>query len=367
MKTLQNILKWPLARFRRMSKRGKVITLVILALFVVWRINVYKNSGLQVEIKQAHVGQLIESVNASGEISADNAANLAFETAGEVKEVNFQKGDEVKKGDIIARLDTTNLYFTYQQADASLRAAQAVLNYTYDNLQGKENTESYSEISTRTTAETTKDKAYWAYAAAKKALNGAYITAPFDGVVTQFPDNLVPGAYVTLPTTANFQVVDPKTTYFKAEINESDVDKLEVGDEAKVEIDAYPDEEFSGKVKTLNFSSTTTSTGGTAYIAKISIPENKEMKFRLGMNGDVNVIISEKNDVLLVPITAVVEDQDGSFVWINSGGKAKKVKVETGGSSVDEMEIKSGLDEGSNVISRPPTKIKEGSKLKITE
>jgi multidrug resistance efflux pump len=90
-----------------------------------------------------------------------------------------------KKIRVIAKLDTTALFAAYKQADASLRASQAALNYTYDTLQGKENTESFSEISTRTAAETTKDKAYWAFVAASKALEGAYIKAPFDGILTQ--------------------------------------------------------------------------------------------------------------------------------------------------------------------------------------
>jgi RND family efflux transporter MFP subunit len=365
MQSVLNILKWPFAKFSTLSKRGKVITIIVLVLLVLWRVNAYRKSGLQVEETTAHTGTLTESVNASGEVSAKKAANLAFQTAGEVKEVNFQEGDKVQKGNIIAKLDTTNLYLAYLQTDATLRAAQAALNYTYDTLQGKEHTESFSEISTRTTAETTKDRAYWAYAAAQKALEGAYIKAPFDGVVTQIPVDLSAGAYISLPTTANFQVVDPATTYFQAEISESDIHKLKISDEAKIEIDAYPDQEFTGKVETLNFSSTITSTGGTAYIAKVSLPQNNNMMFRLGMNGDVNVIISRKEDVLLVPITAVVEEQDGNYVWVDNHGKAKKVKVETGGSSVDEIEIKSGIDNGTKVVSRPPTKIKEGAKLKV--
>jgi HlyD family secretion protein len=83
------------------------------------------------------------------------------------------------------------------------------------------------------------------------------------------------------------------------------------------------------------------------------------------MNGDVDIIISEKSDVLLVPITAVIEDGDETFVWLVEGGKARKRTVEVGVSSVNETEIIKGLDSGEVVVTRPPIKIEEGSKLKI--
>jgi RND family efflux transporter MFP subunit len=180
------------------------------------------------------------------------------------------------------------------------------------------------------------------------------------------PDNIVPGALVSLPTSAIFQVVAPETIYFEAEVSEVDIYKLKTDAQAEVEIDAYPDEVFNGKVQSYNFSSTTTSTGGTAYKIRVSLPKNEGLKFKIGMNGDVSVIISEKDDVLLVPITSVVEEDDKKYVWLSDDGKAKKVEVKTAASSVDEMEITSGISETEEVVIRPPSKIEEGVKLKIS-
>lgn len=347
-----------------MEKRGKIISIVLLLFFVLWRINVYRNSGLEVNIEKAHFGKLTESVSASGEVSAENSASLAFRTAGEVTEVNFKIGDEVKKGDIIAKLDTTLLYSAYQQADAALRAARASLDSTYDTLQGHENDETFAQISTRTTAETNKDAYYWAFVSASKNLEGAYIRAPFDGILTFVPDNIVPGAYISLPQSAAFQVIGPDSTQFEAEVNEVDINKLTSGSLAQIEIDAYPDEIFEGVVTGYNFTSTTTSTGGTAYKAIITLPENDNLKFKPGMNGDVEITISETEGLLLVPITAIVEDTNNKYVWVSEKGKAKKIEVTTGKSSIDEIEIASGIEEGTKVVSRPPSRIEEGMKLK---
>jgi HlyD family secretion protein len=362
---LINLLKRPINKFRNLSRKGKIVSLVLLGLLVFWRINVARNSGIEVEVSRAAFGTLTESVNASGEIFADKAANLMFLTSGEVKEVNFKEGDQVKKGDVIAKLDTTTLYSNYQIAEATLRAAQANLDSVYDTLQGRENDESYAQISTRTTAETTKDKAYWTFASASKSLEGAFIVAPFDGVVTQVPVDVFPGATAYLPTSAIFQIVDPATTYFRAQVSEADINKLTSGAGAKIEIDAFPDQSFDGKVTGFNISSVTTSTGGTAYIVRVSLPENENSKFKLGMNGDVDIVISQTDHVLLVPITSVVEESSSSYVWIVDNNKAKKAEVETGKSSVDQIEITSGINEGTVVVTRPPSKIEEGKKLKV--
>jgi RND family efflux transporter MFP subunit len=358
-------ITWPIRRFRRFGRVGKVITLVIIALLVYWRYSAYQNGGIEVETAKVGYGKLVESVDASGEVAADKAANLAFQTAGEVEELNFKEGDEVKKGDIIAKLDTTILYDSYLTAEATLRAAQASLDSVYDQVQGHENDETFAQRSTRTTAETTKDKAYWAFVTASKNLNGAYIKAPFDGILTQVPDNIYPGAYVSVPTTATFQVTGPETTYFQAEVNEADIYKFTSGAKADITLDAYPDEILGGQVYGLNFVSVTTSTGGTAYKVQITLPENKDLKYKVGMNGDAEVILTQKDHVLTIPINATVEEGDKTYVWIVENKHTKKAEVETGISSTNDIEVVSGLSENGIVVVRPPNEIQEGSKVKI--
>lgn len=359
-------IAWPIRRFKRMGRVGKIITLLIIVLIVYWRYNAYQNGGIKVETQKVSYGNLIESVDASGEVAADKSANLAFQTAGEVKELNYKEGDTVKKGDIIAKLDTTLLYDSYLTAEATLRASQASLDYVYDQVQGHENDESYSQRDTRTTAETTKDKAYWAFVTAQKNLNGAYIKSPYDGILTQVPDNIYPGAYVSVPSTSTFQVVGPETTYFKADVNEGDIYKFTSGAKADITLDAYPDEVFEGQVYGLNFVSVTTSTGGTAYQVMITLPENDNLKYKVGMNGDAEVILTKKDHILTVPINATVEENDKTYVWKVENRHAKKTEITTGISSTNDIEVLSGLNENDVVIVRPPNSIQEETRVKTS-
>jgi RND family efflux transporter MFP subunit len=361
-----NILFYPFRRFMKLGRRSKIIVLLIIGLMVAWRINAYRNSGLEISVHEVGYGDFIESVNVAGEVTAENSAVLTFNSVGEVAEVNFKEGDSVKKGEIIAKLDTTLLYYNYQTAQASLRSAQASLDNVYDQLQGHEEDESFAQRATRSAAESAKDAAYWSFASASKSLEGAYIKAPFDGILTQTPANIVPGSQISIPSTSVFQIVDPETTYFRCSVNETEINKIKKGVKAEVEIDAYPNEVIEGKVTGFNFASVATTTGGTAYVVRVSLPNN-DIRFKPGMNGDANIIISEKGNVMSVPITAVNEDESETYVWIVEKGRAIRRNVKTGVYSINEVEILSGLEAGESVIVRPPVRIEEGAKLKILE
>ena len=87
-------------------------------------------------------------------------------------------------------------------------------------------------------------------------------------------------------------------------------------------------------------------------------------KFKPGMNGDATFVIGTKENVLLVPATAIVESENKTYIWVvTPKGTADQLEVKTGASSVDETEITEGLADGEKIIVRPPTKIAKGNKV----
>jgi HlyD family secretion protein len=126
-----------------------------------------------------------------------------------------------------------------------------------------------------------------------------------------------------------------------------------------ITLDAYPDQTFQGTVSTIGLVAFTSSTGGNAYHARITLPDNSDQKFRVGMGGDVDIIYNTISQTLKVPSSAVITDTT-NYVWIIQSGRAKQVQVEVGASSADEVEIKSGLTEGDMVITNPPPTLKVG-------
>jgi len=344
--------------------KGRRLFFLILALitFVIVRFMIQGRGAIEVETTKAEKKNITESISASGEISAEKQANITFPSAGKLSFLGVFEGDLVTKGQILASLDKTLLWASYNQAAAELRSAEASLAYTYDTVKGHSTDESFSQRETRTIDEVAKDKAYDAFKAAEYNLRNSTIYAPINGIATNFQEGLAVGVNI-LPTSTILSVVDPTTTYFRAEVNEMDIPKLTVGQKTQLVLDAFPDQTIEGLIKAIDFTTTTTSTGGTAYIVRVTIPNNTN--FRMGMNGDASFIIIQKDAVISIPTTALVEMDGKETVWVIDRGKALKREVRIGSSSVDDVEITSGLTEGEIIVDRPPAKLKEGTKVKI--
>jgi len=92
---------------------------------------------------------------------------------------------------------------------------------------------------------------------------------------------------MVLPGAANLHNCNPDSVYFDAEVEETDLPHVAVGQKVNIKLDAYPDEDFQGLVSTIGVVALYTSTGGNAYHIRISLPKNDNLKFRVGMQGDV--------------------------------------------------------------------------------
>ena len=348
---------------KRINK--KRLLLLLLVIFVVYLVfsNYRSRNTVVVSTDTAKTQDISETINVSGRISAEKRADLNFLTSGEISSIDVQLGDEVKQGQILARINTTILYQAYLQAQDSLRSANATLERVYDDIQGHDDDESFAQREKRTSAETAKNVAYRSLVQAGQNLSNATLRSPFSGIVAYIADGLAPGVFVA-PGTPQVVIVDPETIIFEADVNETNIPKIYPGQKVNVKLDAYPEVNISGEVTRIGVTSVTTSTGGTAYKVQIRIPGDIGDKFKLGMNGDAEFIIDEKSSVLSIPVSALIEESvEEKYVWISDSGSAKKVQVETGISSFNDIQIIKGLEEGQTVIVRPPNNIKDGNKI----
>ncbi len=331
---------------KKLAKKKLLTIVTILGLIFIWLI--LKKPSPKVETFKVARGNIVETISSSGKVDADQKADLTFQSGGRVVWVGVKKGDKVVKWQGIASLDTVALNAVYQQALNNYRALEAAAQKAEDDVKNHAADETFAQKATRMAAQVARDNAYDSVKAAEQALKFAVIVAPFDGIITQ-ANPAYPGINVT-PVSAIYSIVNPKTLYFSTEVNEIDVAKIKVGQKVKLTLDAFPEVEFESTVERIDFASVITSTGGTAYKVKINLAKDRDREFRLGMNGDAEIIISSLENVLFVPPEAVVESNEGNFVWVvESNKKVRKTKVETGASSLDRVEIKSGLKEGDIV------------------
>lgn len=343
------------------AKLGKWFwVLLVVVLLTIWRVYVTANKTIPVKQATVSKGEIIESVATSGEVKADKMAALSFQSGGKVAWVNVVAGDHVKKGQAIAGLDTVSLNAAYSQALNNYRNYQAIADNVLDQVKDHSGDETYSQKATRTTAEVNRDNAYDAMVAARNALFNASIYAPFDGIVdTVSPSS--PGINVGLGA-ANYTIVNPDTMYFDAEVEETYLSSVKIGQKVKIFLDAYPEETFVGVVESVGVVAFVSSTGGNAYHIRITLPENTDLRFRVGMGGDSKIIVDVTEETVKVPFTAVVSDSF-DYVWVVDSNKVKKVEVKLGKTSFDEVEILSGLEEGQLIVDQPPASLEEGQKV----
>lgn len=333
------------------------IGLLVLLSFVLFR-----KPAIKVESVTVSKGDIVDAVSASGEVDAGQKADLTFQGSGRLIWVGVKEGDSVKKYQGIAKLDTVLLNASYQEAINTYTSLSAAAQKAEDDVKGHSSDETFTQKSTRVAAQVARDNAYDAMKAAEQSLKFATITAPFDGVIT-LAEPAYPGSNVTYAT-ATYSIINPDTFYFSTEVGETEISKIKMGQKVTLSLDAYPSEVFESTVENIGISSVVTSTGGTAYKVKITLLKKDGVDFRLGMNGDVEIVANTYSDTLFVPSDAVIEEDSGNYVWlINANKSVSKVKVTLGISSVDKNEIKDGLKEGDLVILRPPTNLKNGSKI----
>ncbi len=329
-------------------KRKKKLIILGVVLIIFLRLFIFKPPAkLPLQFASVKKEDIQSLVSTSGTLGGDKSADLKFASGGKLISLAVKPGDSIKKGQFIAKLDTTILSITYQQALNTLRDKQAIVDNILDQVKGHSGDETFAQKATRTSAEVARDSAYDNVRATQKALSDATLYSPISGTITA-QDNLIPGQNVS---SANLiaQVVDFSKSVFTADVDESDISKIQIGQSAEVTLNAYGEKIFKGKVGEILPQTKTTSSGAVVITVKIYITE-ANLKNINGLNGQTNIIIAEKKNVLTIPQEALTDE---SFVFVKTQTGVEKRKVETGVQSETSIEISNGLTESDQVVLNP--------------
>ena len=312
-------------------------------------------------------GDITVSITVDGNLSLLRYSKLAFGAGGTVAEVNVEQGDEVTEGQALAKLDTSSLELAVaqaqlarSQAQAAFAQAQAALEQADYNLKlvkpkfpSSSDTVKIAESQVKAAelqlemTELQLEVAELALAQAQKQLDKATITAPFDGVIARV--SVDEGETVSSATTI-IHLIDPSSMELNVNVDEVDIPDVKLGQRANISVDALPDMQFEGRVSSI-CPLPTGEAGLVLYEVKISFdaPEGSELK--AGMSATVDIIISQRGDVLLVPNRAIKQDNQGnSMVRVMVNDQIEDRAVVTGLSDGFYTEIMDGLDEGEKVV-----------------
>lgn len=296
---------------------------------------------------------LIDSLTLSGEIDALEKVQLNFQTSGLLTWVGVKEGDSVKKFQVLASLDKRQLKnqltqqlnnymknrWTFEQAQQDNKDWQTngMTDLARDTI--KRNLEKY---------QFDLNNAVLDVEANDLTLKFSNLWTPIEGLVTKI-DSPVAGQNIT-PASATFEVINPKSVFFSALADQTEVTKFKVGQKGTVLLDSYPDSKIEGVITSIAFTPKTGETG-TVYELKIGLTiDNSEYNYRIGMTGDCTFIFSEIKDVLVVP-SSYIKTNGVSKVTKLVGDKKVMTEVETGVTIEGQTVITSGLNENDLLYS----------------
>jgi len=282
----------------------------------------------------------------AGSINASEIAALRFQNSGKLVWVGVKVGDRVKKYQAIASLDKKELQKSLQTQFNNYRTQLSEFWDTQDEYKDTVISDTLQRILNRT--QYSLDNKVITYEIADMAIKEATLYSPIAGVVIGV-DQPLTGTNIT-PATATFTIVNPESVYFKSEIDQEDVTKIKVGQKAVVKIDSFSDSNFDSEITYISFTPVS-GQSSTVYEIRFKLPvDNKDLNYRLGMDGDALITLASEDNALTVPLDAINDDNGKSYVWLKDGDKLIKKYVTTGIENDTEVQILEGLNSNDSVI-----------------
>ena len=333
-------------------------------------------------------GNVEKTVVASGSVESVNEVDVGAQASGKITKLYVKLGQEIKKGEMIADIDSTTQINTLNTKKAALVSYQAQLKAkktAYDvalssyNRLSKLYTQKATSLDSLNTAKSTLDNAKAEMEAIEANIKQAEIevntaetnvgytkiTAPMDGTVISVPvsEGQTVNANQTTPTIVT--IADLSKMKIKPEISEGDITKVKAGQEVSFTILSDSQTVYHSVIDSVDPANTTTSdssstsslsssssstTSAIYYYANVLI-DNPDRTLRIGMTTENNIKIANAKDVLLVSNMAIQKRDGKSFVNVlNDKNQPEPREVETGVQNDFKTEIKSGLNEGEKVI-----------------
>jgi RND family efflux transporter MFP subunit len=346
-----------------MKKKSKIIILSICLISVAVITYKFITNGTGMDSKRQNVtlvkteSPFHETVSYelkfTGDILPIQQANIVSKVSGTLEKIYADIGTYTRQEQMLALIDTTELYQLYQQYSATYQNTLRNFNRTKELAQ--QNLVSKQELdnaeAAMTVAKANSD-------GAKTRLDYAHIKAPFSGFITKrFLDA---GALINSNATL-FTLMDLSTIKIMVNILEKDISLVKTGSKATATVDALPGKEFTGTIKRI---SEALDLSTRTMAVEIDIP-NTDRLLKPGMFATVKLIYDEHKDALTLPTQALMKDDSSTFVMTVNSKIAKRKNIVTGKEIGSRTEILSGLNGSENIITTGQQFVKENGPVTI--
>lgn len=356
-------------------KKKIIIIVAILAItgLIIYLATGKKGAQIQFEMTTVDLDTIQNSVTATGTIEPVTEVEVGTQVSGIISKIFVDYNSIVKKGQVIAELDKTNLTSELNSAKANLASAKSELEYQKTNYERYKNLNEKGLVS--------KDEYENAYLSYRKALESyhtsvenvnkaetnigyATITSPIDGVVLSKDVEEGQTVASSFSTPTLFTIAQDLTDMrVIADIDEADIGSVKEGQNVTFTVDAFPNDVFHGNVTQVRQEATEENNVVT-YEVVISAP-NKDLKLKPGLTANVTVNTLERTDVLSVRSKAlrftpaedilgksykIVDCNGKNKLWTLEGNTLKAHNVNIGATDGSRTEIISGLSKGTKVV-----------------
>ncbi len=385
-----------------------ILGLLLIAIIVVAVMVSSKKENLVVvqteKIKKRDITQI---VTATGKIQSETEINISSEVSGEIISLPFKEGEEVKKNDLLVKIKQDAFAPAMEEQNASINVAQSniainevtlrryqqeydrLLDLSQKGLATQSDLDNARNNIDQTLAQLNSNKAQvdqqrTGLSKIKYDISKTTIYSPINGTVTQLNNETGEKVLGTISNQGSeiMTISDLSNMECQVEVGETDVSQVNVGDTAKIEIDAFPDKIFTGYVYEIANTAKSTGTGTqdqvVNFIVKVRIINN-EFDLRPGMSCTVDIEVEKRNNVLSVPIQSVTTREDfkdeglgkemdnenikreseqkqnrkikpKEIVFVIDNNSSKKEEVKTGISDDSYIEILEGVQEDQEVV-----------------
>jgi HlyD family secretion protein len=391
------------ASFFKRRKKPLIIfgILIVLGFIVLGNLQSRREKSVKVTVDKAKKQDLTSIISASGEVKPKKNINISAQVPGRIIKIGVVEGQEVRVGDFLLKLDSTQYEAIADRDQNFIRAANSDLiqagarlqrdkaSYerqqklfaddliSKDQLEASQAQHDVSDAQVNAIGFQIKQ----AEASLKSTLDNLAKTtysSPIDGIITSLRVEEGEVAIIGTmnnPGTVLLTIADLSVMEVEVEVDETDVVGVALGQTARVRVDAFPDKVFEGKVTEIGSSALQQSTAG------VSTQESKDFKvvvtlekpserLKPGLSASADVVVAEKKQVLAVPISALVlRDKPGAAadaavkeeegVYVVEAGRAKFVPVVKGIAGGMMIEIASGLAEGQELVTGPYASLRE--------
>ncbi|MEH8044304.1 efflux RND transporter periplasmic adaptor subunit [Gallibacterium anatis] len=364
------------------KKRILGITVALIILAAIYYFNLQSQPKTTYLTETAKYSDIQQTVVATGTVRSSNRVEVGARVSGKVEKILVKLGQKVKKGELIAELDSITQENTLNSAQAQLAAYKAQLvaaqtayrvansNFqriaklykrkasSLDDYENAQNNLDSAKANVEQIQAQIKQSEIEVNTAATN-LNYTKITSPIDGTVISIPVSVGQTVNANQTTPTIIQVADLDTMLIKPEISEGDITKIKPGMKVQFTTLAEPDEIYQAEIASVDpamttltdneYSESVSDTNAIYYYANVLVP-NPEHKLQIGMTTQNTIITAQKQHVLVVPTLAIQKRNGQNSVQILDGDKVIEKIVQIGLHDDINTEILSGLNEGDNVI-----------------